>query len=328
MRRRAFIKGIAGSGLAWPFAARAQQPTMPVLGFLNVASPQNYARQLSAFRKGLEEAGFVDGRNVTIEYDWADGHNDRLSAMVADLVQRHVTAIAATSTPAALAAKAATSTIPVVFETAGDPIQLGLIASLNKPGGNVTGAASLGVEVIAAKGIELLHELIPAARVVGLLVNTINSVIAETQERKALSAASSLGLDVHILSAGSERDFDTVFAKLDELRATALMISADPLFTSHSAQLAALAVRHAIPTIYARREFAAAGGLLSYGSDITDSYHLAGVYTGRVLKGEKPADLPIQQAAKVELIINLKAAKALGVNVPLTILGRADEVIE
>ena len=327
MRRREFIT-LVGGAAAWPLAARAQQPTIPVLGFLNVASPQTYARQLSAFRKGLEEAGFVDGRNVTIEFHWADDHNDRLPAMVADLVQRHVTAIAATSTPAALAAKAATSTIPVVFETAGDPIQLGLIASLNKPGGNVTGAASLGVEVIAAKGLELLHELIPAARVVGLLVNTINSVIAETQERKALSAASSLGLDVHILSAGSERDFDTVFAKLGQLRVTALMISADPLFTSHSAQLAALAVRHAIPTIYARREFAAAGGLLSYGSDIADSYHLAGVYTGRVLNGEKPADLPVQQATKVELIINLKAAKALGVNVPLTILGRADEVIE
>ena len=327
MRRREFIT-LVGGAAAWPLAARAQQPTIPVLGFLNVASPQTYARQLSAFRKGLEEAGFVDGRNVTIEYDWADGHNDRLSAMVADLVQRHVTAIAATSTPAALAAKAATSTIPVVFETAGDPIQLGLVASLNKPGGNVTGAASLGVEVIAAKGLELLHELIPAARVVGLLVNTINSVIAEPQERKVLSAASSLGLDVHVLSAGSERDFDAAFAKLGELRATALMISADPLFTSHSAQLAALAVRHAIPTIYARREFAAAGGLLSYGSDITDSDHLAGVYTGRVLNGEKPADLPVQQATKVELIINLKAAKALGVNVPLTILGRADEVIE
>jgi putative ABC transport system substrate-binding protein len=327
MRRREFVT-LLGGAAAWPIAAHAQQSTIPVLGFLNVASPQTYARQLSAFRKGLEEAGFVDGRNVTIEYHWADGHNDRLPAMVADLVQRHVTAIAATSTPAALAAKAATKTIPIVFETAGDPIQLGLVASLNKPGGNVTGAASLGVEVIAAKGLELLHELIPAARVVGLLVNTLNSVIAETQERKVLSAAGSLGLDVHILSAGSERDFDTVFAKLGQLRVTALMISADPLFTSHSAQLAALAVRHAIPTIYARREFAAAGGLLSYGSDITDSYRLAGVYTGRVLKGEKPADLPVQQAAKVELIINLKAAKALGVNVPLTILGRADEVIE
>ena len=327
MRRRDFIT-LMCTAAAWPLAARAQQPTIPVLGFLNVASPQNYARQLSAFRKGLEEAGFVDGRNVTIEFHWADGHNDRLPAMAADLVQRHVTAIAATSTPAALAAKAAASTIPVVFETAGDPIQLGLVASLNKPGGNVTGAASLGVEVIAAKGLELLHGLIPAARVVGLLVNPINSVIAESQERKVLSAASSLGLDVHVLSAGSERDFDAVFAKLGELRAAALMISADPLFTSHSEQLAALAVRHAIPTIYARREFAAAGGLLSYGSDITDSYHLAGVYTGRVLKGEKPADLPVQQATKVELIINLKAAKALGVNVPLTTLGRADEVIE
>jgi ABC-type uncharacterized transport system substrate-binding protein len=231
-----------------------------------------------------------------------------------------VTVIAATSTPAALAAKTATSTIPIVFETGGDPIKLGLVSSLSRPGGNVTGAASLAVEVMA--------ELIPAGRVVGLLVNPSDPAAAEPQEREVLRVARTLGLEIHVLNAGAESEFDGVFAKLDELRASALMISADAFFTSHSEQLAVLAVRHAIPTLYARREFARAGGLLAYGSDITESYRLAGIYTGRVLKGDKPADLPVQQATKVEFIINLKAAKALGINVPLPILGRADEVIE
>jgi putative ABC transport system substrate-binding protein len=263
-----------------------------------------------------------------IEYRWAEGHNERLPAMAADLVQSRVTVIAATTTPAALAAKAATSSIPIVFETGGDPIRLGLVAGLNTPGGNVTGAASLAVEVIAAKGLELLHELIPSARVIGLLVNPNDSAAAEPQEREVLSAARTLGLEVHVLNAGTERDLDSIFAKLVDLQASALMISAGAFFSSHSEQLAELAVRHAIPTIYTRREFATAGGLLSYGSDITDSYRLAGIYTGRILKGEKPADLPVQQATKVELIINLKAAKTLGITVPLPILGRADEVIE
>jgi putative ABC transport system substrate-binding protein len=248
--------------------------------------------------------------------------------MASDLVRRQVTVIAATSTPAALAAKAATSTIPIVFETGGDPIKLGLVTSLNRPGGNVTGAASLAVEVMAAKGLELLHELIPAGRVVGLLVNPNDPAAAEPQEREVLRAARTLGLEVHVLNAGAEREFDGVFAKLDELRVSAPMISADAFFTSHTEQLATLAVRHAIPAVYARRGFATAGGLVTYGSDITESYRLAGIYTGRVLKGDKPADLPVQQATKVELIINLKAAKALGINVPLPILGRADEVIE
>jgi putative ABC transport system substrate-binding protein len=265
---------------------------------------------------------------VAIEYRWAEGHNDRLPAMAADLVRNQVNVIAATSTPAALAAKAATSTIPIVFETGGDPIRLGLVGSLNRPGGNVTGAASLGVEVIAAKGLELLHELIPAARVVGLLINPTDPALAEPQEREVLSAARTLGLEVHVLNADTERDFDVVFAKLVELRAAGLMISADAFFTSHSEQLAALAVRHAVPTVYARREYAVAGGLLSYGADLAESYRLAGIYTGRILKGEKPADLPVQQATKVELIINLKAAKAFGISVPVPILGRADEVIE
>jgi putative ABC transport system substrate-binding protein len=283
---------------------------------------------LAAFLKGLKEAGYTDGQNVTIQYRWAEGQNDRLPAMAAELVHRQVTVIAATSAPAALAAKAATSIIPVVFETGGDPIKLGLVASLSRPGGNVTGAASLGAAVIAAKGLELMHELIPTARVVGLLVNPTNSLVAEPQERELSSTAHALGLEIHILNASSERDFDGVFAKLVELQASGLVISADAFFTSQIQQLAALAVRHAIPAIHARREFPVAGGLASYGSDITDSYRLAGIYTGRILKGDRPADLPVQQATKVELVINLKAAKALGVSVPLPILGRADEVIE
>jgi putative ABC transport system substrate-binding protein len=248
--------------------------------------------------------------------------------MAADLVRSQVTVIAATSTPAALAAKAATSTIPIVFETGGDPINLGLVTSLSRPSGNVTGAASLAVEVMAAKGLELLHELIPAGRVVALLVNPNNPAVAEPQEREVLRAARTLGVEVHVLKAGDPREFDGIFAKLNELRVFALIISADAFFSSHTEQLGALAMRHAIPAVYARGDFAKAGGLLSYGSDITESYRLAGIYTGRVLKGEKPADLPVQQATKVNLIVNLKAAKALGINVPLPILGRADEVIE
>jgi putative tryptophan/tyrosine transport system substrate-binding protein len=280
------------------------------------------------FLKGLGETGYTDGQNVAIQYRWAEGHDDRLLAMAADLVRSQVTVIAATSTPAALAAKAATSTIPIVFETGGDPIRLGLVTSLNRPGGNVTGAASMATEVMAAKGLELLHELVPAGRVVGLLVNPNNPALAEAYEREVLRAARIFGLEVHILNTGAEREFDGVFSRLDELRASALMISADGFFTSHTEQLAALAVRHAIPAIYSRRGFATAGGLLAYGPDITESYRLAGIYTGRILKGDKPADLPVQQATKVELIINLKAAKTLGINVPLPILGRADEVIE
>jgi putative ABC transport system substrate-binding protein len=329
MRRRECITLLGGAALTWPGAALAQQqPTMPVVGFLNAASPQGYPGPLAAFLKGLEEAGYTDGQNVTIQYRWAEGHNDRLPEMAAELVHNQVTVISATSTPAALAAKAATSIIPVVFETGGDPIKLGLVASLSRPGRNVTGAASLAVEVMAAKGLELLHELIPAVRVMGLLVNPTDPAVAEPQEREVQSAARTLGLEVNVLKAGSERDFDGVFSKLVELRVAGLIISADAFFTSQSQLLAALAVRHAIPAIYARREFPVAGGLVSYGSDITASYRLAGIYTGRILKGEKPADLPVQQATNVKLVINLKAAKALGVSVPLPILGRADEVIE
>jgi putative tryptophan/tyrosine transport system substrate-binding protein len=327
VRRRDFIKVIAGSAAAWPLAARAQQAALPVIGFVNTASPQEYARPLSAFLKGLGEAGYVDGHDVAIEYRWAEGHNDRLPAMVADLVHRHVTVIAATSTPAAVAAKAAVTTIPIVFETGADPVQLGLVASLSRPGGNVTGVTQLTQEV-APKLLEMLHELLPTTRVMALLVNPADPTLAKTTAREVLAAAHILGLEFHVLNASNERDFDGVFSKLIELRAGALVIGGEALFTSHSEQLAALAVRNGVPAVYKGREFAMAGGLMSYGSNITDSYRLAGIYTGRILKGEKPANLPVQQATKIELIINLKTAKALGLNVSNTLIGRADEVIE
>jgi putative tryptophan/tyrosine transport system substrate-binding protein len=326
MRRRKFIKLIGGAAVAWPLSARAQQ-AMPVIGFVNAASPRGYARQLSTFLKGLSETGYVDGRNVAIEYRWAEDRNDRLPAMVADLVRRQVAVIAATTTPAALAAKAATTTIPIVFETGGDPVRLGLVPSLNRPGGNVTGVTTATVE-ITPKRLQLLHELLPAAGVVALLVNPDNPALADPQSSAVLSAAHALGLELHVLNASDKRDFEAVFAKVIELRAGGLVIGADQLFTSQPEQLAALALRYAVPTIYQYREFALAGGLLSYGADVTDTFGLAGVYTGRILKGDKPADLPVQQSTKVELVINLKTAKALGVSIPLPLVGRADEVIE
>jgi putative ABC transport system substrate-binding protein len=326
VKRREFI-GLVGGAAAWPVVARAQQSTMPVVGFLNSASPQTYAKPLSAFLKGLGEFGFVDGRNVVIEYRWAENRIDRLQEMVADLVHRQVAVIAATSTPAALAAKAATSIIPIVFETGADPVQLGLVASLNRPGGNITGVTQMTQEVLP-KLLEMLHELLPAARVMALLLNPTDSNLADATTRVVLSAARTLGLEFHVLNANSERDFDGVFAKLIELRASALVIGGQALFTSQSEQLAMLAVRHGVPAVYKGREFAAAGGLLSYGSDITEAYRLAGINVGRILRGEKPANLPVQQATKVELIVNLKTAKALGITVPLPLSGRADEVIE
>jgi putative ABC transport system substrate-binding protein len=327
MQRRRFIGLLGGAAIAWPFVAHAQQSTMPVVGFVNFASAKSYAPQVSAFLKGLSEAGYVDGQNVTIEYRWAEGRLDQLPALVADLVQRRVTVIAATSTPAALAAKAATTTIPIVFEMASDPVRLGLVASLNRPGGNATGVTNTNVE-LAPKRLQVLHELVPTARVIALLVNPANPTVSETNTKEMQAAAPSFGLELHVLNASTERDFDGVFAKLIQLRAGGLVLGPDPFFTSQREQLAALALRHAVPTIYQTRGFAAAGGLLSYGADVADAYRLTGNYTGRVLKGEKPADLPVQQATKVEMYINLKTAKALGVNVPNTLIGRADEVIE
>ena len=327
MRRREFITLLGSAAATWPLTVRAQQPAIPVIGFVNPASPQSYARPLSAFLKGLGETGYVEGQNVTIEYRWAEGRNDRLPAMVADLVHRQVAVIAATSTSAALAAKAANTTIPIVFEMGDDPVRLGLVSSLNRPGGNVTGVTQTNVEV-APKRLQLLHEVIPTARVMALLVNPADPALAEMTTKEVQAAAHTLGLELHVLNASTEDDFDGAFARLIQLRAGGLVIAGGPFLISRSKQLAALAARHAVPAIFQYREFAAAGGLLSYGSDITDSYRLAGIYTGRVLKGDKPADLPVQQAMKVEMIINLKTAKALGINVPNTLIGRADEVIE
>ena len=327
MKRREFITLLGGAAAAWPLAARAQQPAIPVIGFINVSSPQNYARQLAAFLKGLGETGYVEGRNVTIEYRWAEGHIDRMPSFVADLVQRKVDVIAATSTAAALAARATATTIPIVFETGDDPVRIGLVASLSRPGGNITGVSQTNIEV-APKRLQLLHEVVPTATSFAVLVNPLNSTLAETTIKELRAAAYTLGLELHVLNVSSERDFDAVFAKLVELRAGGLVIGGDPYFTGRHEQLAELALRHAVPTIYQNREFAAAGGLLSYGSDVTDAYRLAGIYTGRVLKGDKPADLPVQQVTKVVLTINLKTAKVLGITVPNTLIGRADEVIE
>jgi ABC-type uncharacterized transport system substrate-binding protein len=326
VRRREFITLVGGLA-AWPLAARAQQPAIPVVGFINAAAAQSYKQQLSAFLKGLSEAGYVDGRNVTIEYRWGEEQNDRLPAMAADLVRRQVAVIAASSTPAVLAAKAATTTIPIVFEMGADPVQLGLVPSLNRPGGNVTGITQSNQEM-APKRLQLLHELLPATRVMALLVNPAYPTVAETDTKEVQAAARTLGLELHVLNASTERDFDGVFAKLIQLRAVGLVIGGSAFLRSSTDHLAALTVRHAVPAIFFGREFAVAGGLLSYGTDIPEAYRLAGIYTGRVLKGDKPADLPVQQATKVELIINLRTAKALGITVPNTLIGRADEVIE
>jgi putative ABC transport system substrate-binding protein len=326
MQRRDFITLLGGAVAVWPLAARAQQPTMPVIGFINAASAQSYTRQLAAFLKGLGEAGYADGRNVAIEYRWADGQNDRLSAMVADLVRRQVAVIAATSTPAAVAAKSATTTIPIVFETGGNPIQIGLVTSLSRPGGNVTGVTSSNVEV-TPKRLELLHELLPAVHVMALLVDPNDPITAKITVSEVLAAAHTFGLKLHVLNASSESDINEVFAKLVQLGAGGLVVGGGAFFISHREQLAALSVRHAVPVAFEHREFTAAGGLLSYGSDIRESYRLAGIYTGRILKGDKPAELPVQQASKVELYINLKTAKTFGLNVPNTLIGRADEVI-
>ena len=325
MQRRDFITLFVGAA-AWPLAARAQQSAMPVIGFINAAPAQGYGPQLAAFLKGLDEKGYADGRNVTIEYRWAEGHNDRLPSMAADLVRRQVTVIAATTTPAALAAKAATTTIPIVFTTAGDPVQLHLVTSLNRPGGNVTGVTQLNVEV-APKRLELLHEIVPKATVMVYLVDPAFPN-AETNTKEIQAAARALGLELHVLNASTERDFDALFAKLIQLRAGGLVVGASNLFASRSEQLAALALRHAVPTIYQIRDFAVAGGLLSYGTDFRETYRLAGNYTGRVLKGEKPADLPVVQSGKFEFVINLKTAKALGLEFHPQLLATVDEVIE
>jgi putative tryptophan/tyrosine transport system substrate-binding protein len=327
MRRRDFIKAISALPALCPLAARAQQPAMPVVGFVNTASPAGYAAMANAFHQGLKDTGYADGQNVTIEYRWAEGHNELLPAIVADLVRRQVAVIAATSAPAALAAKAATMTIPIVFETGADPVTLGLVASLSHPGGNITGVTQTNVE-IAPKRLQLLHEVIPAAKIVGLLVNPNDGALAESYTRAVQAAAGSLRLELLILNASTVSDFDGLFAKLLQSGAGGLVISGGAFLTNYSEQLAVLALRHAMPTIFQSREFVLAGGLLSYGAAITEAYRLVGSYVGRILKGEKPDNLPVQRATKVAMYINLKTANALGIAVPLPLLGRADEVIE
>jgi len=325
LQRREFIALLSG-GVVWPVVGHAQQTAMPVIGFVSTLTPDRSADRVRAFRQGLSENGYVEGKNVSIEYRWAEGQNDRLPVLLADLVRRQVTVIALSGIPAALAAKAATSTIPIVFSMGRDPVELGLVASLNRPGGNLTGVSNLNVE-LGPKRLELLHELVPRATSIALLVNPTNPN-AESLSRDVEAAARRLGQQLHVLHASTERDFGTVFARLAELRAGALMIGTDGFFVDRSEQLGALTVRHAVPTIFQYREFAAAGGLMSYGGSRTEPFRQAGVYTGRILKGDKPADLPVQQSSKIEMIINLKTAKALSLTIPISLLGRADEVIE
>jgi ABC-type uncharacterized transport system substrate-binding protein len=328
VRRRDFVKVIGGSAVGWPLAARAQQPPMPTIGMLGSTSSRVQANFLRAFQQGLGEAGYVEGRNVAVEYRWADDQNEKLPALAADLVRRQVNVIvAAASTPAALAAKAATATIPIVFLLGSDPVAAGLIDNLARPGGNVTGVTSMNME-LGSKRLELLRELLPTTNVIALLVNPTNPTITQPMSRDLQSAAHAFGLQLHILNATSEADFDSVFATISKLRAGALVIAPDALFISRNEQLAALTVRHAIPAIAQFRAFSMAGGLMSYGGSFTEGARQVGIYTGRILKGQKPADLPVQQMAKLELIINLKTAKALGLTIPLSLLGRADEVIE
>jgi putative ABC transport system substrate-binding protein len=325
MRRREFIVGL-GSAAAAPLVARAQQPTGPVIGFLNSRGPGDDPQLLAAFRRGLNEAGYVESQNAAIEYRFADNQYDRLPALAADLVGRHVAVIFANG-PAARAAKAASTMIPIVFAAGFDPVKVGLVASLNRPGSNITGVSILDME-LGPKRLELLHELVPGATIVAALVNPSDPARAESTSRDLEAAAHGLGLKLHVLNASTERDFDAVFAKLMQLRAGGLVIGGEPFFNSRSEQLGALTMRNAVPAIYQLRAFAAGGGLMSYGASLTDAYRQAGTYVARILKGEKPVDLPVQQATKVELIINLKTAKTLGLTVPLPLLGRADEVIE
>jgi putative ABC transport system substrate-binding protein len=324
--RRELILG--GAMVAWPLAAWAQRTGQPpTIGFLNSETPDAYAAMAAAFRQGLSETGFVNGQNVAIEYRWAQGQNDRLPALATELVRRQAAVIAAAGTPSALAAKAATTRIPIVFSTGADPVAIGLVASLNRPGGNITGVTNLGVELVQ-KQLEVLHQLVPKATVMAALVNPTNPSPAESTTKDAYAAARKLRVQLHVLHASTERDFDIVFATMVQLRAAALVVGPDTFFFARRDQIATLATRHAMPAIYYLREFAAAGGLMSYGVSVTDGYRQVGIYAGRILKGEQPADLPVVQPTKFELVINLKTAKALGLTVPLTLQAAADEVIE
>src|SRR5437870_6773997 len=320
--RRKFLATLDDPAAAWPLAARAQQPATPVIGILAVAAPEANAIRLRAFREGLRTAGYVEGQNVKIEYRWAEAHTGQLPELAAGLVRDRVAVlVAAGGIASAVAAKAATREIPIVFGTGADPVEVGLVASLNLPGGNLTGVTSLNIEV-APKRLELMHELLPSFTSVALLVDPAVPALAEPVSRSSQAAAQALGLQLHIVHASSDRDFDAIFERLIELHVGALVIGPDNLFTIHKEQLAKLTVRHAMPAVYQYREFAAAGGLMSYGTSETEYYRLVGTYAGRVLKGDKPADLPVQQSTTVELFLNLRIAKALGITVKAAIEGR------
>jgi putative tryptophan/tyrosine transport system substrate-binding protein len=326
LRRRTFIT-LLGGAAAWAPVVRAQQRAMPVIGFLGSDSPDLYADRLHAFRQGLREAGYVEAQDVAVEYRWAEGRNDRLPELAADLVRRQVALVVTSTTPSALALKAATATIPIVFFVAGDPVALGLMASLNHPGGNLTGTTTLTLEV-GSKWLQLLSEIVPSTKSFGLLLNPTSPNLADAQSRDLQAAARSLGLTIHVVQASTDRDLERIFPSLVQSQAGGLVISSDSFFFTRCEQLATLAVRHAMPAIFGFREFPVAGGLMSYGGNIADAHRWLGVYAGRILKGEKPADLPVQQATKIDLIINVKTAQALGLSVPPALLLRADEVIE
>ena len=324
--RRELLAALGGAAAAWPVAARAQQPAMPVIGFLNAASPDTNADRLRRFHQGLKDTGYVEGENVAIEYRWAQGQLDRLPALAAELVRRQVAVIAAFGDIAGVAAKAATTAIPIVFAVSENPVKAGLVASLNRPGSNATGINFLGAE-LGSKQLGLLHELVPAAVRVGLLVNP-RVPQTETVTRDVAAAASAIGLQIDVVEASESREIEAAFRTLVRNRADALVIGADPFFASRRLQLATLATRHAIPAIFNIREYAEAGDLMSYGTSLIETYRQVGIYTGKILKGAKPADLPVEQSSKFELIINLPTARALGLEVPPTLLARADEVIE